>query len=249
MLANRAHKASARRLVSRPSNAAAHTRIGDGVPPHTMTHRSDTRISAATVAPRLSALRVAPRRPTSAASTSFANSASTSAASPSRSTTSTLSRAAATRPRARSSVAPSTPPPASWTCTTSSAASKRWPSTTACSSAASAWGLPSSPISSLVNTPPPLSSWEHREPLQVAQRELEHLPRHRQTPTQDLGAALHASRFESLGHDPIFGPAAHPRHPAVLPDGPLQRVHRLRGGRVVLGDGGGRHHATATRPG
>src|SRR2546421_277474 len=170
MLANRAHKSSARRLVSRPSNAAAHTRIGDGVPPHTMTHRSDTRISAATVAP-------------------------------------------------------STPPPASWTCTTSSAASKRWPSTTACSSAASAWGLPSSPISSLVNTPPPLSSWEHREPLQVAQRELEHLPRHRQTPTQDLGAALHASRFESLGHDHIFGPAAHQRHPAVLPDGPLQRVH------------------------
>src|SRR5439155_342784 len=116
----------------RISSACETTMLGRSPPCGTWApaNRASQRVRRTTVAPRLSALRVAPRRPTSAASTSFANSASTSAASPSRSTTSTLSRAAATRSRARPSIAPSTPPPASWTCTTSSAASKRWPSTT-----------------------------------------------------------------------------------------------------------------------
>src|SRR3989454_966186 len=238
MLAKRAARPSARRLVSPPSNATAQDCIGEGAPPHTMTHFSAIVISELTVGPSASAAVALPRRPTKTASTVFASSASTRSGLPSRSTSSTASPAASTRSLARASrAAPSPPPPpsppcASRTVAATSVAPKRCPSWTACSRAASARGLPSRPISRRVNMGP---SREDREPLEVAQPERQHFTRHRQSPLQEL---VPVRRLEPLGDHHIFGAPAHQRHPAMLAHRALERIERVGRKGAVLGDCG-----------
>src|SRR3989441_5105208 len=65
-----AASSSARRLVSRPSNASAQEVIGEGNPPHTITQRSAIRIREDAVGPSASPVVVTPRRPRSEEHTS-----------------------------------------------------------------------------------------------------------------------------------------------------------------------------------
>src|SRR6266571_3154233 len=238
MLAKRAAKSSARRAVSPPSNATAHALIGDGRAPHTITQRSALLISDAAVAPSSAPWVWIPRRPTSTASVSFARAASSVSGSPSRSTTSACSPAARTRSAARpSSTAPASAALArSATWPTTSVALNRSPSTIACSSAASALGLPSSPIRKRVNT----GLREHREGLQVPQAEREHLAGHGEASRKDFVPPV---RLESLGHHHIFGAPPPQRYPAPLPHRPLQCVERVGAQGAVLGDLG---HGSST---
>src|SRR5712692_4761179 len=232
MLAKRAARSSARRLVSPPSNATAQECIGEGEPPHTMTHRSAMVISELTVGPSASAAVTLPRRPTRTASTVFASSASTRSGLPSRSTSSTASPVSATRSLARASRAAPFLPAPSRTVAVTSVAPKRWPSWIACSRAASALGLPSRPISRRVNMDP---SWKNGEPLDFLQPKRQHFTRHRQSSFQEL---VSIRRFEPLGDHHIFGAPARQRHPAVLTHRALKRIERLRGEGKVLGDAG-----------
>src|SRR5712672_2426442 len=222
MLANRAAKSSARRAVSPPSNAIAQASIGDGRAPQTITQRSAILISDAAVGPSSAPGVVLPRRPTRTASVSFASVASSVSGSPWRSTASALRPAPRTRPAALSSNALplSAPLPCSTTWATTSVALNRPAKTIACSSAASALGLPSSPIRRRVNT----VLGEHREGSQISQREREHLARHREASCQHL---VPSARVESFGHHHIFGAPPPQRYPQMLTHRPFQRIERL----------------------